>query len=234
MVCESVDIPGKDSLAIGYLPGRFDTYKGFPILARALVEILPGSGNRLRFVLLGSNYVFNESKALLQALDQWIDDGSGTRPVTLLPRKTRTETEELSKGLDAVLVASRFENMPYVVLEAMASAKLVIAPRVGGIPEMIENGQTGCLFEPDSPSSLARCLEHVAALNKAEIAQIRRNAWQSAREKYDFDRLAPLYEVYYAHLIGQRAQGIRRKRPVAWWVPKQGPLLPGWWHVRRR
>jgi glycosyltransferase involved in cell wall biosynthesis/ubiquinone/menaquinone biosynthesis C-methylase UbiE len=230
----SATIPEKDAFLVGYLPGRFDSCKGFPTLAHALSEFLPDSGDRFRFVLLGSDYAFDDSKALLQTLRPWIDDGSETRPITLLPRKTHTETQELSKGLDAVLITSRFENMPYVALEAMASAKLVISPRIGGLPEIIEDGRTGLLFEPDSPASLRQCLERVSVLSRAEIAQMRANAQQAVQKRYGLEVLLPVFEVYYMHLIGQKVQGVRRQRPFGWWIPKQGPLLPAWWHAWRQ
>jgi glycosyltransferase involved in cell wall biosynthesis/ubiquinone/menaquinone biosynthesis C-methylase UbiE len=233
-ISDQTDIPEKDDLVIGYLPGRFDAYKGFPTVARALPEFLPDSGNRFRFILLGSDHVYDESKELLQSLSSWIDDGSAKRPITLLPRKTRDEIQDISKGLDAVLVTSRFENAPYVVLEALAAAKLVVAPRIGGLPELIDDGQTGFLFEPDSPSSLAQSLKHIATLDKTEIARIRSNGQRAAQQKFSLEALLPIFEVYYTHLIGQKVQGIRRKRPVGWWLPNHGPLLPAWWHTWRQ
>ncbi len=232
-ISEPLNIPEKDTIVIGYLPGRFDDYKGFPILARALLEFLPDSGSRFQFVLLGSDHVYDESKSLVQSLQPWIDGRNEPQLVKLLPRTTRSETQELTKSLDAVLVASRYENMPYVVLEAMASSKLVIAPRIGGLPEMIEDGVSGCLFDPDSSASLVQCFKRIATLNYSEMAQIRKNARQVAREKYSLENLLPIHEVYYTHLIGWKAQGFSRHRPFGWWLPNQGPLMPSWWHALR-
>src|SRR5262249_42856424 len=113
-VPDAPTIQARDTLVVGYLPGRFDTYKSFPTLARTLLSYLPKADNKFRFLLLGSDHAYGESTSLLQEINQWVDDGSGTRPITLLPRKTRSEVQEISKGLDVVLVASRFENAPYV------------------------------------------------------------------------------------------------------------------------
>lgn len=50
-------------------------------------------------------------------------------------------------SIDVLLVCSYDEVFPTVILEAMRERKLVVATRVGGIPEIIEHGSTGFLFE---------------------------------------------------------------------------------------
>jgi hypothetical protein len=59
---------------------------------------------------------------------------------------------------DIVVVPSLYEPMGYVILEAMACARPVVASRVGGIVEMITDGQTGMLFTPGDADDLAEKL----------------------------------------------------------------------------
>ena len=73
----------------------------------------------------------------------------------------RKEALELIAGCTALVVASRTEAMPRVLVEAMAAGKPVIASRVGGIPYHITDGQTGLLFESESVGELAECLRRV-------------------------------------------------------------------------
>jgi glycosyltransferase involved in cell wall biosynthesis len=56
------------------------------------------------------------------------------------------------------VVPSRWDNSPNTVYEAMAAGKAVIASRVGGIPELVEDGETGILVDPDDPAQLANAL----------------------------------------------------------------------------
>ncbi|AGB21348.1 glycosyltransferase [Mycobacterium sp. JS623] len=59
---------------------------------------------------------------------------------------------------DVVVMASRSEGMPRTILEAFARGVPVIAPRVGGIPEAVRDGETGLLVTPDDPAALADAL----------------------------------------------------------------------------
>lgn len=62
---------------------------------------------------------------------------------------------------DVVLVPSHTEPLGNATLEAMALSRTVIGTRVGGIPEMIEDGRTGILVSPRSPDDLARALVYL-------------------------------------------------------------------------
>jgi len=64
---------------------------------------------------------------------------------------------------DLVLLPSRWEAMPYIVLEAMACAKAVVATRVDGAREMIVEGENGALCEIESAESIAQALQRILA-----------------------------------------------------------------------
>jgi glycosyltransferase involved in cell wall biosynthesis len=65
-------------------------------------------------------------------------------------------------AVDAVCLASRFEGMPNVLLEAMASAKPVVASAVDGVQEIVEDGETGFLTPPGDDFALADALVRLA------------------------------------------------------------------------
>jgi glycosyltransferase involved in cell wall biosynthesis len=60
--------------------------------------------------------------------------------------------------LDLLVVPSLMETTPFVVLEAMAAGRPVVASRIYGIPEMIEEGESGFLVTPADPAGLADAL----------------------------------------------------------------------------
>ncbi|MCX7806582.1 MAG: glycosyltransferase family 4 protein [Planctomycetota bacterium] len=94
----------------------------------------------------------------------------------------------LYASADVSVVPSSWENMPFVVLEAMASGLAVLATRTGGIPEQIEDGVSGLLldlcdkerggFRADAPEILAMAVKKVA-----EDADLRKRLGDNARRK---------------------------------------------------
>jgi glycosyltransferase involved in cell wall biosynthesis len=72
------------------------------------------------------------------------------------------QTGEVIGQNDVVIVPSRDELTPLVILEAMAHGKVVVASDIGGIPEMITEGRTGFLFPMGDVSELARVIRRVA------------------------------------------------------------------------
>ncbi len=72
---------------------------------------------------------------------------------------TRSDIRPYLAAASVMCLSSRSEAQPIAILEAMASGLPVVATRVGGIPEMVEDGVTGLLVEPGDPELLARALE---------------------------------------------------------------------------
>jgi len=64
---------------------------------------------------------------------------------------------------DVFVLPSRGDNAPMSILEAMACGLPVVSTRVGGIPELVSDGETGLLVAPDDPAGLATAIETLAA-----------------------------------------------------------------------
>ena len=70
---------------------------------------------------------------------------------------------------DVVVLPSRYETFPMTILEAYACGKPVIASKVGGLEDLIINGETGLLFEPENVKQLAESIFNL--LNGNEVAK---------------------------------------------------------------
>lgn len=89
------------------------------------------------------------------------------------------DIEEAYAGLDIVVIPSRFEDpAPNVCIEAMAAGMPVVATRVGGIPELVADGETGFLVEKENPEQIAECI-----LRLARDAQLREKMGRTGRER---------------------------------------------------
>lgn len=71
----------------------------------------------------------------------------------------RRDVADLLAASDIVVLASRQDAFPTVLLEAMAAARPVAATRVGGIPEIVAEGETGVLVEAGDPEALAEAVD---------------------------------------------------------------------------
>ena len=95
----------------------------------------------------------------------------------------REELGALLHQATMLVLPSLEDNCPMTVLEAMAAGVPVVAARVGGLPDLIEEGQTGFFCDPLQGPSIAAAVEKVLA-NPAEAADVARRARQCARERF--------------------------------------------------
>lgn len=107
----------------------------------------------------------------------------------------RSDVPHLLAGLDVLAVPSRSDGSPLVVCEAMAAGVPVVASRVGGLPDLVEDGGTGLVVPPGEPEHLARAL--VSLLLDPEAARRlgdrgRRLADNRSHERL-VDRMTQLY-----------------------------------------
>jgi len=104
---------------------------------------------------------------------------------------------------DLFLLPSAQESFGMAALEAMACEVVVVASRVGGLPEIIEDGVTGMLCEANDVDGMAS--RAVAILqDPAGRTRIGRAASAHARSTYCVDKIVPLYETYYQEVLDQR------------------------------
>jgi len=70
----------------------------------------------------------------------------------------QSDTPSFLKGLDVFAFASRSEGFGQVLIEAMAAGKPVVASRISPLTEIVVEGETGLLAEPDDPEAFARAI----------------------------------------------------------------------------
>ena len=92
-----------------------------------------------------------------------------------------------------------------IALEAAVRARPVVATRVGGLPEVIEDGVTGVLVDPDAPDQLATAIDELIA-DRARAARLAEASRDRAERLFSEERLLTEHEDLYRRL-GARTRG---------------------------
>ena len=143
--------PGDGPLRVGYV-GTLVWHKGVHVLIEA-VRHLPAANYELKIV--GDPSVWPDYTAGLR-------QAAAGLPVRFMGRFDRTRIADAYADLDVLVVPSLWlENAPLVIHEAYMSGVPVIASRIGGHLELVDDGRNGLLYYPQSPRALASALQKV-------------------------------------------------------------------------
>jgi glycosyltransferase involved in cell wall biosynthesis len=138
---------------IGYI-SRLERGKGFRYLMEAAPDVLK-RWPRARFLFVGDGPPWDRRTA-----DELLERHRLGPHVVLTG--FRTDIPELLAAMTCLVFPSfKIEGTPQVLLQALAMAKPVIASRVGGIPRLIADRETGLLVEPQNAESLSRAIQWV-------------------------------------------------------------------------
>lgn len=112
----------------------------------------------------------------------------------------RQDIPEILAAVNVVTVPSLSEGFPYVVLEAMAMARPVVASRVSGLPEVIEDGVNGMLVPPRDPAALATAIKFLLT-NPSEARRMGQQARALVQERFSLERMVKATQDLYAALL---------------------------------
>lgn len=156
--------------------------KGHDVLLRA-AERLKDRLPELRLLLIGEGELMPGLQRMAREL------GLAERVVFT---GFRSDIPALTQALDVAVLPSLFEGMGRAVLEAQAAGKAMIASRVGGIPDLIADGQTGLLVDPGDAAQLADAIQQLH-----DQPQLRRQLGEAAKRALDerFDARVMAHQI---------------------------------------
>lgn len=135
-----------DSFAIGMV-GRIEKGKGQHLLVQAVKQIV-ALGTKVHATIIGPAMKSDFESGLKKQVEEWGLTGnihfygSHNNPI------------EIMSAFDVVVLATKQETFGLVLIEAMRNAVAVIGTRAGGVPEIIDEGITGLMFEPENSQEL--------------------------------------------------------------------------------
>jgi glycosyltransferase involved in cell wall biosynthesis len=115
----------------------------------------------------------------------------------------RQDLPQVYADLDVLVISSNNEGTPVSAIEAMAAGRAVVATRVGGLPDVISDGETGYLVAPGNVEQLASAVER--ALEDCETTdRLRCNARESVKDKFTVARLTADIDSLYRRLLAEK------------------------------
>jgi sugar transferase (PEP-CTERM/EpsH1 system associated) len=180
----------KEDIIIGSA-ARFDPVKNIDALVRAFARLPEGILEKCKLLLLGDgpelSCVQNTAKDL------------GVKEKVLFAGM-RSDIPQCLSLVDIYVQPSKFEGVPNAVLEAMAAGLPVIATKVGGVPEIIEDGRTGILVAVDDKRSLTQSIEFLI-----ENSDKRREMGSLGRKRvtslFSIEKMVSEYEKLYEEIM---------------------------------
>lgn len=185
-------IPADAHLALAV--GRLDPQKGVVDLLAAAERVIPHSA-AWHLALAGDGPC---RKWLLNQLTTSPQLGGRVHWLGI-----RNDVPGLLKAANVLVLASLWEGMPNVILEAMAAGRPVIATAVEGSEELVQPGQTGWLVPPGDPESLSMALLDAAG-DPHRCWRFGLNGRIKVQQEYSIDQTVTSYERLWSALLGYK------------------------------
>jgi len=183
-----------DGSAMVVSAGRLSPEKGHRFLVEAIGK-LRGNSNDTHFVFCGDGPC--QKDLVKQSKELGISDICHFVGF-------RRDLKEIFQAMDLMVLPSLTEGLPNVVLEAFACRKPVVATKVGGVPEIVEDGINGILVPPGKPSLLAEAIK--SCLDSPEKSRKMGEAgYRKVKTDFTFETQTKKLERIYEKVIGEKS-----------------------------
>ena len=173
--------------------GRVCAQKGYRYFIEAASEVAKVRSG-VRFVMVGSGDLDDAMRRI---------DGCGVRGIVSLTGQ-RSDLPALYALFDVLVVPSLWEGLPYVILEAMAMRRAVIATMVPGNSEVVLNGRTGYLVRPGDSKALAGAIVELLD-DSAKTRSMGEHGREEIERRYTVEEKILSFERLYGDSV-QRAR----------------------------
>lgn len=187
VVKKKLGIPQNEAvIAFGAIGATSDNRKGYDLLLRSLSQLKEQYSGPVRLLVFGATADEN-----LQCCYPTLFLGHLNCDSLLC---------EAYNAADVFVCPSREDNLPNTVMEALACGTPVAAFAVGGIPDMVLDGENGYLAKPNQPDSLARCIA-IILKNSDRRLRMAKNARESVEARYSMPVVAQSYIHLYQEVL---------------------------------
>jgi glycosyltransferase involved in cell wall biosynthesis len=185
---------GASQLFIWLAVGRFEVAKDYPNMLQAFAMVCEREPQAV-LLLVGRGSLQRETETLVRALGL----GDSVRFLGV-----RHDIPEVMSAADAYVMSSAWEGMPMVLLEAAAASLPIVATRVGGNHEVVQEGETGFLVPPGHAEALAEKMIRMMKLSSDQRRAMGALAREHVRTEYGLVRVAEQWESLYSQVLTRK------------------------------
>lgn len=186
-----------DKRVVGIV-ANFSPVKDYPLFI-AMAERLLRRRTDVHFLAVGAGPLVERIEDLVEKRGLW---EHFTRVSTICERP------DLYATMDVCVLCSKVEGFPNALIEAMAAGTPVVAADVGGVPELVTDGQTGRLVSSRDPEDFAEAVSGLLD-HPEEARRIALGAAEYVRRELTVDNMVDTYRALYADLL-DKARGKAR------------------------
>ena len=173
--------------------GRLVKIKNIPLFLDAAAQVHRKNGH-VHFALVGDG----EERKGIEAHARSLGLNGAVRFIGW-----RRDLPKIYADLDAVVISSDNEGTPVSLLEAMAASCPVIATRVGGVPDLLQNGQLGQIVPPRDPQAMADAILNVVQ-QRHEVSTMTKMANEKVLKEYTLGRLTKDMDRLYQEALRRK------------------------------
>jgi glycosyltransferase involved in cell wall biosynthesis len=175
--------------------GRITELKGLHLLIEALKYLK----KNVRLVIIGPpDWNTSYYQKLLNTFER--ENAKGKHKISYLGAMEQSEIVKWYQKASLFILPSFVEGFPVTVLEALSCGTPVVATNVGGIPEVIQNNETGILIPPSNPVSLAKAIDHLLENEDIRLEMTRRGR-ENVQKQYSLENACKKLRLIYKQLL---------------------------------
>lgn len=176
--------------------GRFDRNKNFYMLSKLFAKLAQQNKN-VALMIIGGNPSESEQKFIIEN----IKTIKGKNTFLL---GSRANVGDYLLNADALILSSRFEGMPIVVLEALSIGLPIVSTPAGGVKDIVENGINGFIADGFEIENLYQAVISFLELSPEEVSVIKLKNLQLFQAKYDIGICSQKYITLYKYLLNNK------------------------------
>ena len=174
--------------------GRLHAAKGYPVLLKAFSRLV-AEYPTARLIIVGDGPAAG-------ALDE-LSRNLGISDRVCFAGE-RTDIADLLSAADSLVLSSEWEGLPNIIIEAQAAGLPVVATEVGGVGELVFEGENGYLASPGDPAGLSTKMLRMMMLSAQQREQMGGAGKRQVEETFELGRVSNLWEKLFLDLLGSK------------------------------